>query len=213
MKLFDFLAGKSAPLIAEATGHVATMMKESHHMYRAATSCLLENEILTMDLEAVDKTVNDGEHAVRRLVLEHIAIDPDHELVFGLILLSIVQDAERLGDIAKTISEVASLASQKRHGTKVDELRLLRDDVDQMFEQTITGFVDGDVELTRNVMSGNQEHKIRREAFIRSVAEDGQIGENLAVVLALGARLIGRTSSHLSNIASGVAVPFDQLRS
>ena len=188
------------------------MIVESRRMFVASTGKLLDNEILDFDLSTADDRINDREQSIRRMVLEHITIDPEHEMVFGLILLSVVQDAERLGDIAKTIAEVAALAERQRMGPEVDELRAMRDEVLVMYDDTAKGFLDGSVEMTSRVMEANRIHKPHREAFIRKMAKDGTIGENMAVVLSMGARLIGRTASHLSNIASGVAAPFDQLR-
>ena len=212
MKLFDFFSGKSAPLIGQATEHMVSMLSQAHQMFEASTAKLLDNEILDVDLVEADKVINQGEKDIRRLVLEHIAIDPNHELVFGLILLTVVQDAERLGDLAKTIAEVANLSNSRRFGSRVDELRGIRDQVIEMYKDTTQGFSEGSIELSRKVMEMNQSQKPRRESFIRGLAEADDVEVNSAVVLALGCRLISRTASHLSNISSGVAAPFDKIR-
>lgn len=212
MKLIDFFTGRSAPLIGKATTELQEMIVDSRKMYVAATGKLLDNEILDFDLSEADDAINEREQSIRRMVLEHITIDPQHEMVFGLVLLSVVQDAERLGDIAKTIAEVAALADRQRFGPEVDELREIHQQVLAMYDDTAKGFLEGSVEMTTRVMESNRTHKPRREEYIRKIAQDGTVGENMAVVLSLGARLIGRTASHLSNIASGVAAPFDQLR-
>ena len=49
-------------------------------------------------------------------------------------------------------------------------------------------------------------------AFLTSLAQADDTTVNEAVVLSVGSRMIGRTSSHLSNIISAVALPFDQVR-
>jgi hypothetical protein len=49
-------------------------------------------------------------------------------------------------------------------------------------------------------------------AYLAELASADDLTSNEAVVLAISARMIGRTSSHLSNIISAVALPFDQVR-
>jgi hypothetical protein len=46
----------------------------------------------------------------------------------------------------------------------------------------------------------------------RVLASDDTVTPNTAIVLSMTTRMFSRTSSHLSNIASSVAMPFDQIR-
>jgi phosphate uptake regulator len=48
--------------------------------------------------------------------------------------------------------------------------------------------------------------------YLSELAEVDDITPNEAIVYAMSARLISRVSSHLSNIASTVVSPFDQIR-
>ncbi len=212
MGFFDLFRQRGSSLIDMSLTSMREMLETDLRMFRDSTGYLLENEILNTDLEELDAGVNAREIEIRRAVLEHFAINPDDEMVFGLILISIVQDAERLGDLAKSIAEMARMTDVKRFGPEVDELRAIRDEVVKMYTDTIQGFTDGDEELTLGVMVTNQQQKARREGLIKRLVDNKEIDQSLAVVLAVSTRMISRTASHLSNIASAIALPFDQLR-
>ena len=77
---------------------------------------------------------------------------------------------------------------------------------------TRTAFIEGDTELARRVMEKSRTVKAHITFFITDLAGQVSLDANEALVLGIAARIIGRTSSHLSNIASAVALPFDQIR-
>ena len=52
----------------------------------------------------------------------------------------------------------------------------------------------------------------RSYSYLSDLALSSDVGSNPAVVYALGARMLSRVSSHVANIASTVASPFDQIR-
>ncbi|GAB5536391.1 MAG: hypothetical protein Rubg2KO_26400 [Rubricoccaceae bacterium] len=213
MAFFDFLSPTAAPLIDRSTERMAAMLATSETMFEAATSCLLDNRTLDLDLKALDDTVNDGEREIRRAVLEHMAVNPAEDLSHGLLLLSVVQDAERCGDLAKHIAKACAMAESPRTGRHLEQLRVIRDHVSDQYPRTITALRDGDADAGRAVMEAHDAMKGNVGAFLETLASANDLTLNEAVVLTLSAQYIGRVSSHLSNIASAVAMPFDLVRS
>jgi phosphate uptake regulator len=188
------------------------MLDTSAEMFAAASACLLDNEPLRVDLSALDDEVNAREEAVRRAVLEHVVAAPKEETSFSLLLVSVVQDAERCGDLAKTLAKVSELAEAPRMGPHVERLAALRDRVAAAFPKARTAFLKGDSQLAREVMDGHARTKGDVADLIRAVTSDRDLSPNAAAVLAMSARIVGRVSSHLSNIVSAVALSFDQIR-
>ena len=213
MAFFDFLNPTSAPLIERSTERLASMLETSATMFEAATSCLLDNRDLSIDLKALDDTVNEGEREIRRSVLEHMAVNPSDDLSHGLLLLSIVQDAERCGDLAKHIEKAAALADAPRTGRQVERLRTIRDRIGAQYPRTIAALRDGDANAARGVMAVHNEMKGEVASFLQDLAASDDLSLNAGVALTLSAQYIGRVSSHLSNVASAVAMPFDLVRS
>ena len=212
MQLFSFLTGQKPPLITQSLKGLAGMLATAEEMYAAATASLLDNEALELDLSAMDESINAREAQIRRSVAEHVASDPRDQLALSLVLVSIVQDAERCGDLAKSLAKTADMAAHPRMGPHVEALRPLRDRVQATFPRVQAAFLSSDTEAARAVMEENDQTKAQTAAYLQRLAAAEDLSPNLAVVLAVSCRMIGRTGSHLSNIISSVALPFEQIR-
>ncbi|MEO0558562.1 MAG: PhoU domain-containing protein [Bacteroidota bacterium] len=210
--LFSILTGSRPPLVDQSLTDLGIMLDTADSMFAAATNTLLDNENLNVDLSAQDETINEREQSIRRAVLEHLLSDPREELSLSLLLISIVQDAERCGDLAKSIAKAADLSTAPRMGRHVSALRPIRDRVQSAFPRVRRSFIVGDARAGRAVMDEHIQTKTDVAAYLAELASADDVSSNEAVVLAIAARMIGRTSSHLSNIISAVALPFDQVR-
>ena len=212
MKLFNFLSDSRPPLVEQSLEDLGAMLDEAAAMFAAATGYLLDNETLSVDLSAMDEDINHREQKVRRAVLEHIAVDPRDELTLSLLLISIVQDAERCGDLSKSLAKAAALADGPRMGPHVEALRSIRDRVQALYPKARRAFIEADTADAKAVMDEHDALKGEISSYLKQLASGTDLSSNLAVVLGISARMIGRTSSHLSNIISSVAMPFDQIR-
>jgi phosphate uptake regulator len=148
---------------------------------------------------------------VRRSVLEHLSFNPMQDLVASLVLVSMVQDAERIGDFARGIGEIVPLARSPRSGPFADRLRSFAGELRPLFGETERGFRDDDAERCRRVMEKATELKGKFQEFTAEVAAS-DLSADMAVVYASAARILRRVGSHLSNIASSVAQPYDRIR-
>jgi phosphate uptake regulator len=212
MSLFSFFTGKQPPLIKDALRSVDAMLAVSGGMLEAALACLLDNEALEVDLSARDEDVNEREQEVRRLVLEHLAIDPESERIQSLILVAAVQEAERIGDLAKSLAAASTLADAPRLSPHAEPLRQLRGRLFELLADTRRGFVEADAQAAHRVMTEHNEVKDFVAGYLETIAHADDISSNEAVVYAISARMMSRISSHLSNIVSSTLVPFDQIR-
>jgi phosphate uptake regulator len=188
------------------------MLEVSREMLEAALACLLDNEGLDVDLSARDDVVNEGEQEVRRLVLEHLSIDPERERIQSLILVAAVQEAERIGDLAKSLAAASTLADAPRLSHHAEPLRQLRDRLFRLLAETRRGFVKADAQAAHRVMKEHNEVKAFVADYLETIAHAADVTSNEAVVYAISARMMSRISSHLSNIVSSTLVPFDQIR-
>ena len=212
MGIFDIVTGDRPPLVSRAFEDISLMLRTGGSMLAAATGHLLDNEILDVDLDALDATINEREIDLRRVLLEHLSINPRKDLVFSLKLLSVVQEAERIGDLAKSLAEISTLATSPRMGENVQELRQERDIIIRLLGQVHEALVEDDEETAVRLMSEQEKIKQRLNSYIARLASSPDLSAENAIVLALTARMLSRISSHLANIASTVASPFDQIR-
>jgi phosphate uptake regulator len=202
----------TSPLVRQCLDDLGGMFDTTERMFRAATATLLDNEPLDLDLSALDATVNAREQSIRRAMLHHVSIDPKSDLLLSLTLLIVVQEAERIGDLSKSLAKASAMAMAPRVGPAVHPLRQVRARVLDLFPDVRRGFLEADTEAARRVMDHHSTVKEDVAAFLALMAQGEAADTNRAVVLAIGARMIGRVSSHLSNIASSVVLPFDQVR-
>ena len=211
--MFDQILGNKggSKLIAAAFDDITQMLTDSEEMVNLALAGLIDNALLEVDLDAMDDRVDEGERMVRRTVLEHLSVNPQQELVSSLILVSMVQDAERVGDFARGLAELIPLAKQPREGRFADQLRELAGEIMPLFELCREGFSTGDSAKAGEVMSTWTELKPRLHAYVEEVA-GSDLPANMAVVYASAARILRRIAAHLSNIASAVVQPYDRIR-
>lgn len=212
MGFFAFFKEEQPPLVDQAFCDVKSMLENGHEMFAAATAFLLDNEILDVDLKALDNKINGCEQSLRRAVLEHLTVDPDRELIFSLKLISIVHEAERIGDLAKSLAKTGHLAKKPRMGPVVAPLRDIRNRILEMFTYGREGFVAGDASAARQLMVDHERLKDEVADYLQMLANRDDLTANEGVVYALSARMMSRVSSHLANIASTVASPFDKIR-
>jgi Na+/phosphate symporter len=208
-RLFGYTEGSA--LVKAAFEDVSSMIHQSAKMLDLALSALLDNVALDVDLDDMDDVVDDGERMVRRTILQHLSINPQQDLVASLILVSMVQDAERIGDFARGLAELVSLAKSHREGRFRDDLAAYAERIRPLFGLCEEAFREDDAELARQVVVAHKELKAELMAFTAVVA-DSDLSADMAIVYAASARMLRRISAHLCNIASTVVQPFDRIR-
>jgi len=206
-----FGTGSPSTLVESAFKDVTRMLERSAAMLDLSLESLLDNKVLTADLEHMDDVVDEGERMVRRTVLQHLSVNPRQDLVASLILASMVQDVERIGDFARGLSELVELAGSPRGGIHAEGLRTLASRVRPMFEVCTAAFVEGDSEQAKVVIQSHLSLKKDCAAYTEQVAAS-DLTADMAIVYAVAARILRRISAHLSNVASTVVQPYDRIR-
>ena len=211
--MFERLFGTDtrSTLIDAAFEDVSSMLEHSEKMLEHALAAMLDNRPLEVDLDSMDDPVDEGERMVRRSVLEHLSINPHSDLVASLVLVSMVQDAERIGDFARGIGELVPLAKSPREGEYRDRLGKLAERLKPLFSLCKDGFREDDPEKSRQVMVEASAIKAALMEYTVRVAES-DLSADMAVVYSGSARILRRIGAHLSNIASSVVKPYDQIR-
>ncbi len=206
-----FGLGKPSPLIEAAFRDVTRMLQQAGDMLDHSLAVLLDNRELEVDLERMDDVIDEAERMVRRSILEHLNVSPRQDLVASLILASIVQEAERIGDFARGLAGIAALAKEPRGGPFADELRTLAIRVRPLFELCEEAFREDDDVMARTIMVTHRELKAELTGYVRKIA-DSDLTPDMALVYGISATMLRRISSHLSNITSTVIQPFDRIR-
>ncbi len=198
-------------LVDAAVRDVSSMLQQSARMLYLALDALLEDKQLDVDLDDMDDIVDEGERMVRRTILEHLSVNPRQDLVASLVLVSMVQDAERIGDFASGLKELLQMAKGPRTGPFVAELRALGERLRPLFELAETAFREDDSEKARQVIAAYHELRDQLKAYRERIAES-DLSADMAMLYAGSAQILRRVGAHLCNIASTVVQPYDRMR-
>ncbi len=203
---------KKSVLIKDAITEVVKMLEKVERMFSASFDYLFFGKEYSRDLFKEDVDINAGERIVRRLVFEHLTINPKQDLIPSLLLISIIGDVERIGDYAKHLWELRDYISEFKCEKNLDTIMHIKDEIIPLFGMTKDAFYKSDEEKGKKVMEKHREIKKNVDNSMKSIFLDKEILPVEAAILSNTLIYLRRISAHLSNIASSVANPFDKIR-
>ena len=195
-------------LIDRARQETVTMLDKAHQVFGLAWQILTEDGE-SEHLSRLDREINEGERMVRRLVIEHLTMNPDQELPTSLTLVSIVHDVERLGDYAKSIAELRDMSNIRLSTDGLGQRCLeIQAEIEPMFQLAIDGITEDDEEKATDLMARHRQIKAKTDEVTADALKGEQSGraDLLAVLVS---RYLRRVSAHLSNVVSSIVNPFD----
>lgn len=208
--LFEVLSQKG--LMVQAANRADDSLERARTLTGLAFAALLDGAKPDRDLYELDRQINEDEIAVRRMVLEHLAANPQGDLSAGVVLISTIIDIERVGDYAKNVYEQAKRLREPwpdKEGFR--EVRGLVEELSGVFEDTADSLDTGDRAQARAAM--DRQHELNRgcERLLDEVCDATHLTSREVVVLTLTIRYVKRIGAHLSNLASSVVNPFDRI--
>jgi len=211
--LMSFWKGKD--FLKEILKDFQQMMDDAQDMFRVSCDLIIRDkkkeEGVKDNIYRIDKRINDLERTIRTRIVEHLSLQPEIDLPFSLVLMSVVKDAERLGDYAKNIFGISEL-TQKPFDR--DIYRKLFDDMDTkltaQFEKTKQAFLESDEQLAHDILNLERNIVRRCDTIVAELA-NSDMSANKAVCFTLIARYFKRVSAHLANIGSSVILPISDL--
>ncbi len=165
-------------------------------------------------LQETDNAVNELQRRIRKEVITHLSAAQAGDAPYGLLLMSLVKDAERLGDYAKNLAEVHGMcdrgAGDLPHGEFRDELRRISDFVERLSRESPQAYATADAATARRLSQEGKQMSRDCDALIRRVAAS-DCGAALAVDMVLATRYYKRIVGHLLNLLSSVLMPLHKL--
>jgi len=104
--LLHFWKGKD--FLSQVLEEFKSMLDDAQIMFDSVCRKLIDNKKepgLKDKVYSIDKRVNDLQRDIRKRVIEHLSLQPSVDVPTCLLLMSVVKDAERLGDYAKNLYE------------------------------------------------------------------------------------------------------------
>ena len=210
--LLHFWKGKD--FLSQVLEEFKNMLDDAQIMFQSVCRKLIDNQEepgLKDKIYDIDKKVNNLQRDIRKRVVEHLSLQPSVDVPTCLLLMSVVKDAERLGDYAKNLFEITQLLEKPLNKEKYTDLfGRIEQEILELFEETKKAFIDSDE--TKAALSWNYKTKIakRCDQIIKDLAES-KLPVNEAVTFTLMARYFKRLTAHLTNIATSVILPLTDL--
>jgi phosphate transport system protein len=159
-----------------------------------------------------DIQLNKMERRIRKQVITHLALgEGARDAPYGLLMMSLVKDAERIGDYCKNLAEVyddgGGPIPDDENAAELTEIRAVVEDI---FAATGRVFSASDTETALDLIRRGREVNRRCDALVKRVAGSAHDAAT-TTTLVLGARYYKRIQSHLLNILSGVVMPLHKL--
>ncbi|MFC2038157.1 PhoU domain-containing protein [Chloroflexota bacterium] len=205
---------RGASLIQKAINLFLDMISMDEYLYNEAWKVIsTEENIDHIPQSFYDKDieVNNQEKEIRRLLFEHLSIYPSHDISGSLVLMSLIKDAERIGDYSKNIFEAGILYHGSIKNIRFYE-RLIptQKKIANSFPVLRKAFKNSDEKLAHEILKNYTPIKRDCDKILNELFEQ-EVTTNEAVVTAMLSRYFKRINSHISNIASGVVYPLKEI--
>jgi len=205
---------KGSSLMKKALAGFNDMLNNGEYLFTEAWRVLsTEEKIERIPQYFYDKDieVNEMEKEIRRLLFEHLSIRPQHDTSGCLALMSLVKDAERIGDYSKNIFEVGVMYGGTIKDIKYfQRLSSSQKSIDDNLSKLAEAFLKSSGELAEEILKDYVTIKRESDKILNDMFQE-ELNTKEAVVTALISRYFKRINSHLSNIASGIIYPLNEI--
>lgn len=205
---------KARGIMIKAVDGFGSMLEDCSSLYQQAWDAFTQERPFEQEKEIIynrDKAINSREREIRRLLVEHLTINPGQDASGCLALMSMVKDAERIGDYAKNIFDLTAMvegASKKLHYLEL--IQQAHAQIQTSLIELKPAFLESSEEKARAIITRYQPtKKLCNKVFKGLFTEDMPSQDALVTVLL--ARYLKRINSHVSNVASGIIFPLDKI--
>lgn len=197
--------------MAEIQRRFSEMLEDGRHAFDAAANALVggtDPEAIRKDLFATDRRINQTEQVLRRKLVVHGSVHGAAHFPSLLVLMSVAKDAERIGDYAKNVFDLAVSKSWLGDEGQHSELVELKDEISRLLVRARGLYEREDTDAARAFLGECDRIEDHCDALTQSALKVE--GKNCAG-LALAARYFKRITSHASNIVTALVMPLDKL--
>lgn len=189
------------------------MLDAGRHVFVAAANAFLggtDIEVIRQDLFDTDKRINHAMQQIRREIVVHTTVHGVSSVPQCLVLMSIVKDAERVGDYSKNIFDLAELSPKPPTGKFKDDLVDLKDRIYSLMCSCREVFDLHDEESAKKLMIVAEEIEDHCDRRISKFVSEHKNREQGATY-ALAYRYFKRVTSHSFNVLTSIAQPLDMI--
>lgn len=212
--VLDFFRGGGDAQLERIEAQIRQMLVDDRHTFDTAINALIggtDPSLVRKDIHKTDKGVNKAERAVRRELVVHVSVrGTSADIPLVLASMSVVKDAERIGDHSKDIWDIANSGIDLSNAEDVNALMRFRDRISQLIGETARVFGERDLEAAHALLQGADDMQDEYDDLIAEQLHTDKPAIE-AVPRALLFRYFKRITAHLMNILTSLVMPIDRL--
>jgi phosphate uptake regulator len=216
---------RDSKLMQEVIQKLAEMVADSEYVFVHAWEVCRGQAVASETkgpLREHDRAVNRNEREIRRMLVEHLSINPGKDTSGCLALLIMAKDAERLGDHGRNIFDVAARAEGKlREVGLFNDLDGVCERIARVFPVLQRAILDSDEALAHEILDlyqgikedlkGLQDKLFDADLGLQQSLFGADLSAPQAVMTTLMVRYLMRINAHMGNIASGIIFPIQNI--
>jgi phosphate uptake regulator len=189
------------------------MLRDGHEVYETASDALFgggKSKETKQEVRATDRGINQAQRDVRRELMVHAAVSGSIDLPLVLSYMSVVKDAERIGDYAKNIYDLVKYGANFENHPELERLSTYRSAVGNLIVEAADVFESLDNERAQQLVTKADGFLDEHDAEIKAAfGSEGEVAD--AVARALYFRYLKRITAHIMNMLTALVLPVDQL--
>jgi phosphate transport system protein len=209
---FDFFKRSPESGVDEVHAMLVQMLRDGRTVYDASMDAVFgggKSPETRQTVKQTDREINQAQRDVRRTLLMHLAVS-GADLPTGLAYMSVVKDAERVGDYAKNVYDLAKYGAEFATTDDRDELVHFRSAVGDLILEAANVFESDDEERARHLLEKADGFLDEYDTRIRATARSDATAFD-AVTRALYFYYLKRITAHVMNLMTSLVLPLDQL--
>ncbi len=213
--VLDFFRGGADSQLEEIEGLIIQMLLDCRHTFDLAINAVIggtEPATVGKRISKTDVGVNKAQRKVRKELVVHASVrGTSADLPMVLSSMSIVKDAERIGDYSKNIWDIADAGVDLSHANDIGTLLKYRDRTSSMIGETARVFRERDVGAAHRMIQIADRIQDEYDAGIRELLLQGDADGSESVARALLYRYFKRITSHAMNVLTSLVMPVHRL--
>ncbi|NND02118.1 MAG: PhoU domain-containing protein [Acidimicrobiia bacterium] len=211
--MFEFFKNPGDSAIESVEQMLTTMLVDGHEVYTTASDALFgggKSKETKKEVRSTDKGINQAQRDVRRELLLHAAVAESVDIPLVLSYMSVVKDAERIGDYAKNIYDLVRYGADFENAPDLEVLINYREAVGDLILQAASVYEARDEERARQLVEKADGFLDEHDAEVKAAFNmEGAVPD--AVARALYFRFLKRITAHIMNLLTALVLPVDQL--
>lgn len=202
--------------LSEMIDRFGGMLDSGLWMFNQACD-VVERKVASMAVEEElykrDRKINEAERDIREKIVVHLVMGNRQDVGICLVLMSVVKDAERIGDYCKNLFQIGDFFQGDYASAQFSTpLADIRKKIAELFPQAKQAFCKAEKKLAERCVAETRVIRKECDILIRQLlTPGGTIRPDEAAAYALRARFFKRVIAHLGNIATSVTNPVPML--